>query len=131
MNEADECIGEFVVAFSKIDRMGEYTARVRYSDPSGNSTGVFDVKMWVISDNEAPKINISEENIEVFVGETVDVLKYITVTDNCVGNVEITVDDSEVNYSAAGEYTAWVHAKDGVGNSSKAKIKIIVINKEA
>ena len=131
VNEADECIGEFVVAFSKIDRMGEYRAQVRYYDPSGNSTKIFDVKMSVISDNEAPKINISAETVEIFVGETVDIFKLVTVTDNCVGNIEIEIDDSGVDYSAAGEYTAWAYAKDGVGNASKAKIKIIVANKEA
>lgn len=129
--EADECYGEFVTTFPKIDRMGEYKAQVRFYDTCGNFTDVLDVKMSVVSDNEAPKINVPTDKVEVFVGDTIDISKLIAVSDNCVGELEIKIDDGEADFSSAGEYVVKITAKDSVGNTSRAEITVAVKDNEA
>lgn len=128
LKEADICIGEFVTEFPEIDRMGEYSAQVRFYDPSGNETKIFDVKMSVVSDNEDPKISLSVDKIEIEKGTVVDLLSFAKATDNCVGDVELTVDDEGVDYSAVGDYTVTFSAKDSVGNSSKVSVKLSVVD---
>ncbi len=128
--EPDSYTGEYVKKFSEIKSMGTYSAKVRFTDTSGNKTEIFDVNMTIIVDTEAPEIEVKSD-IVTYVGEAVSYKQNITVKDNCTGEITLTVDDSEVELSEAGEYTAYVYATDAVGNrSDKVKVTVHVYSEE-
>ena len=128
--EPDSYTGEYVKKFSEIKSMGTYSAKVRFTDASGNKTEIFDVNMTIIVDTEAPEIEVKSD-IVTYVGEAVSYKQNITVKDNCTGEITLTVDDSEVELSEAGEYTAYVYATDAVGNrSDKVKVTVRVYSEE-
>lgn len=125
--EADSFTGEFMSDIPEIKAPGKYEMKVRYSDPSGNKTEIFEVLMTLIYDTEPPKLTLSEDKT-VFVGETVDYYSMVSVTDNCVGEIELVIDSSEVNVSEAGEYYVYFTAKDQSSNQcerARAVVRVI------
>lgn len=128
--EPDSYTGEYVKKFSEIKAMGTYSARIRFTDASGNKTEIFDVNMTIIVDTEAPVLEVKSD-IVTYVGEAVSYKQNINVKDNCTGETTLTVDDSEVDLSEAGEYEAYVYATDAVGNrSDKVKVTVHVYSEE-
>lgn len=128
--EPDSYTGEYVKNFPEIKAMGTYSAQVRFTDASGNKTEIFDVKMTIVVDTEAPVLEVRSDLV-TYVGEAVSYRQNIHATDNCTGEITLTVDDSEVDLSAAGEYTAYVYATDSVGNRSETvKVTVHVYSEE-
>ena len=128
--EPDSYVGEYVTKFPEIKAMGTYSAQVRFVDASGNKTEVFDVQMTIVVDTEAPKIEVSSDLV-TYVGEAVSYKQNVKVTDNCTGAITLKVDDSAVDLSAAGEYTAYVYALDAVGNRSESVAVTVHVYSEA
>ncbi len=122
--EPDDYTGEYLSELPKLKSPGEHEMKVRFSDASGNKTEVFTVKMRQIYDNEPPKLDVSEL-IVCEVGGTLEYKPYITLTDNCIGELSFDVDESGLDLSSAGEYTVYVTGKDGVGNKTE-KIPVTV-----
>ncbi len=119
--------GEFLTPMPEMKRLGEYPMQVQYSDASGNKTEVFDVKMIQITDTEPPEIDASPL-IVCEVGGTIAYKPYVTLTDNCVGELGLKVDESKLDLSTVGDYTVYVTARDRVGNESEAvAIKVSVV----
>lgn len=116
--EPDSFIGEFVDELPTVKELGAYDVRVRFTDASGNGTEVFDVKMTQIYDREPPVIKV-DGVITVSVGETIAYTDFITVTDNCIGDITIDADESELDISAVGDYKVFLVAADAVGNKSE------------
>lgn len=77
-----------------------------------------------VVDTTAPVIEVGE--IHVNVGDGIAWKKQATVTDNSDGKIDIKVDSSAVNTSAAGTYTVTYTATDESGNSSSATATVIV-----
>lgn len=77
-----------------------------------------------VVDTTAPVIEVGE--IRVNVGDGIAWKKQATVTDNSDGKIDIKVDSSAVNTSAAGTYTVTYTATDESGNSSSATATVIV-----
>ena len=77
-----------------------------------------------VIDTTAPVIEVGE--IHVNVGDGIAWKKQATVTDNSDGKIDIKVDSSAVNTSAAGTYTVTYTATDESGNSSSATATVIV-----
>ena len=77
-----------------------------------------------IVDTTAPVIEVGE--IHVNVGDGIAWKKQATVTDNSDGKIDIKVDSSAVNTSAAGTYSVTYTATDESGNSSSATTTVIV-----
>lgn len=128
--EPDSYTGEYVKKFSEIKAMGTYSAKVRFTDASGNKTEIFDVNMTIIVDTEAPVLEVKSD-IVTYVGEAVSYKQNVSVKDNCTGEMTLSVDDSEVDLSTAGEYTAYISATDAVGNrSEKVKVTVHVYSEE-
>lgn len=124
--EADSYKGEYITPFAEIDRMGEFEAQIMFCDPSGNKTDVIDVKMSVISDNEAPNIKLIREKVVLSIGQKEDLLQYVSVSDNCVGEIKLEVDDSRVNYGEEGKYTVTYTASDASGNVSRVDLVLLI-----
>ena len=77
-----------------------------------------------VVDTTAPVIEVGE--IHVNVGDGIAWKKQATVTDNSDGKIDIKVDSSAVNTSAAGTYSVTYTATDESGNSSSATATVIV-----
>ena len=111
--------GEFIGDLPSPKSPGKYQTKVRYFDAAGNKTKIYDVNMNLIYDSIAPTIEAAED-IFIYVGESVAYRSAVTVSDNCVGEIELIIDDSLVNTSEVGEYKVKIVAADSVGNKSKA-----------
>lgn len=131
VNEADDFSGYFVEELPKFEKsMGEYKAKVRFEDASGNKTEVIEVVLDLVSDNQPPKLLLNSDKLTVEVGDVPanKVLFYgeiVTVTDNCGGDLRIEIDDSDVDYNKEGRYSVYLVTCDMIGNRSK-KISVIV-----
>ncbi len=133
--EAGELIGEFIEPLPEFDKgSAVYRAKVRFADGAGNKTKIFDVVLRLELDSEAPKIKVLQNTVEIKVGtlseETgMDMMSVyydlVNVTDNCAGDLTITVDDSGVDYATSGSYTVYLTATDMVGNRSE-KVSVTV-----
>lgn len=123
--ESGNYVGEFVTPLPQIKAMGTYDVKIRFTDAFGNKTEVFDVSFTVISDSEPPKVELKSEIITE-VGEQIDYSKYISLTDNCIGELTYTVDDSDVDINKVGKYKAYVDTKDAIGNKGRSEITITV-----
>lgn len=113
--EPDDFVGEFVTNLPEIKTMGTYSAEVRFTDASGNRTQIFAVNATIVVDTEPPKMTLPEAITVPVGGELIiDVL----LSDNCIGELSYTLNDSEVDLTKAGRYQAYVTATDAVGNQS-------------
>ena len=123
--EAGDFSGYFVEELPEFKNMGEYRAKVRFEDASGNKTQVLDVYLELVVDNEAPKVELLTGKMTVALGydpATAEKSIYegiATVKDNCAGGTRFEVDDSGVNYNKKGRYTAYVYGYDMIGNQSE------------
>lgn len=127
INEPDDFSGEFISEMPKMTAPGTYSAKIQFADVSGNKTRAFDVNMILIYDSVAPTINATGD-IFVYIGESVAYRSVIEISDNCIGEIELIIDDSAVNTAEAGEYEARISAVDAVGNKSQTTtIKVHVM----
>ncbi len=125
--EPDHFTGEFLTPIPDLKRLGSYEMQIQFTDASGNKTEVFTVKMTQISDYEPPVIEASEL-IVCALGEPIEYAPYVTLADNCTGELRIEVDESGLNLDAVGEYTVSVVGIDRVGNQSEpVPIKVRVV----
>lgn len=123
--EPDAYVGEYVTALPEIKTMGVYKAQIRFTDASGNKTEIFDVKVTITVDIEPPAVE-TENEVTVFVGDCLEL--DVILTDNCIGLLTYTVDESEVDLNEEGSYTAYIVATDAIGNQSDpVKVKVNVI----
>ena len=122
--EPDGFKGEFIGGLPELKKPGEYTVRVQFSDASGNKTEVFTVKMTQISDNLPPTVDVSPL-IVCPLGEAVEYKPYVTLSDNCIGALTFTVDESQLDINTVGEYAVYVTGRDRVGNESQ-RVRVTV-----
>ena len=122
--DPDGYTGKFLTNMDYDFQMGKsYSLTVVYSDPSGNKTSAFEVKVSFIEDTEAPKISVPED-ITFATDDAISYKSLISVTDNCIGDVTFEVDDTAVDYKTPGVYSATVSATDISGNSSSVTVNI-------
>ena len=128
--EPDGFSGELLDDFPEMKSPGSYPMRVRYTDASGNKTKVFNVNMILIYDSVAPTVEVADD-IFVYIGESVAYRSVISVSDNCIGEITLDVDDSLVNTDEEGDYEVTLTAIDAVGNKSAAhKLTVHVLIEE-
>ena len=138
VHEADDFKGYFVEELPEFEKcMGEYRAKVRFEDASGNKTEVFDVFLDLVSDNESPKLLLNVDKLTVIVGnapsEEAPIYDGIaTVTDNCAGDTRIEIDDSGVDYNKKGRYLVYLVAYDMIGNrSERVSVSVEIVDEIA
>ncbi len=125
--EPDSFTGEFLNELPDMKKPGEYKVRVRFTDASGNRTEDFLVKMTEIYDNQPPEMEVSPL-IVCEVGGTVLYKPYVTLSDNCIGKLSFSVDESGLDLSVAGDCDVYVTGRDGVGNmTKKQKVTVRVV----
>ena len=127
--EAADCIGSivevdtytasFVGEVPDFAELGDYDVSFRVEDASGNSTKTLATVVSVIRDTQAPVFTHVPE-LSAYVGEALAYTRELVVTDNCCGEVSISVDSSRVNASTPGDYTVTYTATDSSGNTASA-----------
>ncbi len=122
--EPDCFTGEFLSELPDMKKLGEHEMQVRFTDASGNKTEIFTVKMTQITDNEPPYVDASEL-IVCEVGGAIEYKPYVSLSDNCIGELSFEVDESGLDLGEVGEYDVFVVGRDRVGNKSE-RIKITV-----
>lgn len=100
-----------------------YSLSVVYSDPSGNKTQTYEVKVSFIEDTVAPNID-APTDLTFATDEAISYKSIIAVTDNCIGDVTLEVDDTAVDYKTPGVYSAVITATDVAGNTSTLTVNI-------
>lgn len=86
-----------------------------------------DPTIKVIEDKTAPKILLSKDSYTMYVGNTEYDFGVETYDD--YGDVEITYDDSKVDYNTAGAYEVTINATDKSGNVSSTKATLNIEDK--
>lgn len=106
---------------------GEVTITVVLTDEGGNTTEI-DTKVKVVVDKEAPEID-GVGPLTAFIGDPISYKGEITVTDNCIGEVKLDVDNSEVDTETPGTYDITYVATDLSGNEAKKSTTITMKEK--
>lgn len=86
-----------------------------------------DPTIKVIEDKTAPEILLSKDSYTMYVGNTEYDFGVETYDD--YGEVEVTYDDSNVDYNTAGTYEVTINATDKSGNTSSVVATLNVENK--
>lgn len=125
--DPDGYAGYFLTDINFMFNVGKtYSISVQYKDPSGNKTQVFDVKVSFIDDTTPPIIS-TPDIITFATDDAISYKTYISALDNCIGDVTLAIDDSNVDYKSTGEYKITVTATDIAGNSSLKAVTIKIV----
>ena len=103
---------------------GEQQVTICVTDAGGNET-VKETGITISQDTEAPVIN-GNDDIYVFMGDTVSYKNAVKVTDNCPQGLDLKIDNSGVNLSAVGTYPVTYTARDIAGNETVKTVNVIV-----
>lgn len=125
--EPDTFTGEYISEMPDLKKLGTHEAQIRFTDASGNKTEIFKVKMTQISDNEPPTLDASELIVTTR-GEAIEYKPYVSLTDNCTGELYIEVDESELLLDTVGEYYVYIVGVDRVGNKTeplRVSVKVV------
>lgn len=76
-------------------------------------------------DNEKPVIT-GVKPLTILLGNEIDLLRDITVTDNMDKDILLSVDDSKVNYQVAGTYPIVYYAKDRSDNVTSIEVTLTI-----
>lgn len=126
ISEADSYTGEFLTDMDFDFKTGRsYEIELRFSDPSGNKTQILTSVLSYVEDKEAPTI-IVPSIIYFEVGSPITYKKHISVTDNCIGNIELEI-DGNVDHDTEGTYDILIKATDIAGNTATANAKVQII----
>lgn len=110
-----------------LSKKGSTSAVVVLTDEGGNTAEV-EADIEVIVDKEAPVID-GVAPLTGFIGEPISYKSTITVTDNCVRDMDVTVDNSKVDTKTAGTYDVFYTAVDRAGNQAEASTVITIKEK--
>lgn len=136
--EPDGFVGEFVEPLPEFTKdTGEYRAKIRFKDNSGNKTKVFDVVLHLELDSEKPKIELLQDATVLLLlssdpteTERDDEIyrSLVKITDNCAGDLKLDIDDSGVDYASVGRYTVYLTATDMMGiKSEKVSVTVEIV----
>ena len=120
--------GEIVDDGIEVDtsKLGSQEIVVLVKDEFGK-THEYKIKVNVV-DKESPYIH-GVRDIEITEGDSVDLLKDISVEDNSLEEIEATV-SGEYDTSKSGEYTIIYKASDSSGNETSKECKLVVKEKK-
>ncbi|MFD2114356.1 immunoglobulin-like domain-containing protein [Paenibacillus yanchengensis] len=141
-NNKEELIKSVLIADSKFDGsiiqnvtissdlrgdvIGEYDVKVEAYDSKGY-TATLEDKIKVV-DKEAPTIEIPG-NIELFVGDKIDLMSGVTVMDNVDGDLieKVVLDKGSFSVDKAGKHTVTYKVVDSAGNESEKSRTITIL----
>lgn len=105
-----------------------YDLTLILTSPKGKETS-HDVTLDLIRDSEPP-VFAGLRDLSVVLGRGISYLSGVTATDNCDGEVKITVDTSRVDATAVGVYPVYYTATDFAGNRTTLRMSVTVYREE-
>lgn len=106
-------------------KLGEHSVDLIFKDLHGKEH-TYTYKINVV-DKEAPVLIFNKE-LKTKYGAHVDLLKIVSVSDNSLEDINITV-EGEYNFNKAGTYKLYYVAKDSSGNETREEFSLIVNRK--
>lgn len=105
---------------------GKYQIHIVTTDSSGRKHSV--TSGLYLIDKKKPVINVGERNITMEIGDKLEVLEGISVTDNFDGNLldKVTTNYEELDFSTVGLKTLTYTVTDSAGNTASESIYIQV-----
>ena len=64
-----------------------------------------------------------------YIGEPISYKSTLTVTDNCMGDIDVQVDSSKVDTNTEGTYDVIYTAVDRAGNKAEASTTVTIMEK--
>ena len=123
-DEVDDYTGEYVGELPNFTTYTDYAVKVQYTDASGNKSPVYDVTLTPCKDETPPTVQVSD--IACKIGDGIVWRNYVKLSDNCAGEVSLSVDSSAVNVNREGNYPVYFTATDASGNATKAEATVTV-----
>lgn len=130
--KAEDASGEVTLTMlTEPDRgtLGSHTVVIEARDAHGHVTTA-ETTLHVVNDMYAPGIYGADSTLTVEKYGTPDYLAGVRAWDNRDGALEVTVDASRVNTSAAGTYIVIYTARDSSGNETTLRRKVQVEHDE-
>ena len=110
-----------------LSKKGKTSAVVLLTDEGGNTSEV-ESNIKVIVDKEAPVID-GVAPLTGFIDEPISYKSSITVSDNCVRDIDVKVDNSKVDTKTEGTYDVTYTAVDRAGNKAEETTTITIKEK--
>ena len=117
--------GNVISEDSKVDTTKLGSQELTIEVKNGNDTKEYKFTINIV-DTTKPGIDARSE-ITTTVGEEVDLLEGVTVSDNSKEEIEVEI-KGEYDYDKEGEYELEYYAKDSSGNETTQKFKLIVVS---
>ena len=124
--EVDAYTGEYVGDLPNFTSYTDYNVKVQYTDASGNKSPVYDAIITPCKDDVPP--TLQAHDIECNIGEGIIWRNHVEVSDNCAGEIKLSVDSSRVNVNSEGSYTVYYTATDASGNTASAQATVLVVS---
>ncbi|MGN1117109.1 MAG: transglutaminase domain-containing protein [Acutalibacteraceae bacterium] len=110
------------------DEVGSKVLEIVLED-GGKNTRTYNVTLTVIADTEKPII--SAEDRTVYIGDNIRFSEGVTATDNCDGELEVTVDIGDFDRETPGTYPIKFTATDKSGNTAEKTVNFTLKQKYA
>lgn len=107
--------------------IGTQQVELVFTDAGGNETAK-KAELTLYEDTEPPVI-YGATDITIYMGDSVAYRKNVTVEDNCLEGLQLTVDTSSVDLKQAGVYPVVYTAVDAAGNTDTVTISLTVIER--
>ena len=121
--EADDYEAEFVDELPDLSAYGDYDVTFRVRDASGNVSKTVSSVVTIVKDTEAP-VFVTVPELSATIGDAIAYRQGLVVTDNCCGEVTVSVDSSHVVPGLVGDYPVYYTASDASGNTARAETVI-------
>ena len=109
--------------------LGDYTLQLIVTDARGKET-VQEVRFTLVLDSKPPVIAGLQDIVAYINGDGVSYRSGVSVSDNCDGEVSLSIDSSAVDLTRVGIYPAIYTATDAAGNSTVLRITVAVYEAE-
>lgn len=107
-----------------LDRIGTQQVQVCVTDAGGNET-IAQSSLTLLADEEAPVIT-GVKDLTVFVGIPFSYKKHVTVTDNCMEQLDFQIENTSVDVNTPGTYPIAYVATDAAGNETRVEATVTV-----
>lgn len=110
------------------DTVGAHVTQIILED-GGKNTRTYRVTLTVRADTTKPVIEAEDRT--VYIGDNIRFSEGVTATDNCDGEIEVTVDIGDFDKTTPGIYPVTFTAADSSGNTAKKTVEFTLKNKHA
>lgn len=117
------CTARYAESYS-YQQLGEYRHRVLVTDERGHEAA-YEVRLTLVLDEEPPVIT-GAKDLSILLGEGVAYRAGVSVSDNCDGEVTLTVHSSQADPTTVGTYPITYTARDTAGNETSVTVTLYV-----